>query len=399
MKLRIYHILLLLLFSNYLFSQEFIAGETYFGDHDYIEYKAGSLPIIISAPHGGSILPDNIPDRNCSGCVYVQDAYTENLIRQIYNAIYEEIGCYPHIIINRLHRKKLDANRDIEEAADGNPIAEKAWHDYHKFIQIARDTLLKQYGKGIYIDLHGHGHSIQRLELGYLLNKSNLQLPDATLNGNDYIQKASIKNLVFNNISNSGFSDLIRGDKSLGEMFEQEGFPAVPSLTQPYPKDNEKYFTGGYNTKRYGSNNGGTIDAVQIECNRKGVRDSYNNREAFSKSIAKILKEYLETHYFGEEFISNNCSLMLTDDIVEPPAIKLFPVPVANRLNIVLNRKVNSTYNITIYNDLGGPVFNGVYSHYRFTILVDFLPKGIFLLNIRSSKTYRTIKFIKLYEK
>ena len=77
------------------------------------------MPIVISAPHGGSLTPDEIPDRNCTGCVYAQDLDTEDLSRKMYDAIVDLFGCYPHLIINRLHRRKLDANRAIGEAADG----------------------------------------------------------------------------------------------------------------------------------------------------------------------------------------------------------------------------------------------------------------------------------------
>ncbi len=395
MKLKFSYFVFLLILPYFLFSQEYITGKTYFGENNYIEYQAGNLPIIISAPHGGYLTPDSIPDRDCTGCVYVQDAYTQELIRQISNAIYERIGCYPHIIINLLHRRKLDANRDLLEAADGNAIAEKAWYDYHKFIGIARDTLLKYYGKGIYIDLHGHGHSILRLELGYLLSKSNLQLPNSVLNQNTYIQKSSIKNIVRNNLSNSDLAGLIRGSKSLGELFEKENFPAVPSFTQPYPKDSEKYFQGGYNTKRYGSNNGGSIDAIQIECNRKGVRDSYENREAFSKALAGILKEYLELHYFGEGFLDNNCLLNATNNIIKAPVVKIFPIPVRNKINIELTPDDNAFYFISISNYLGQIVYKGYYTQYHFTIPVDFLSGGLFFLNIRNSNLNQTIKFIK----
>ena len=39
------------------------------------------------------------------------------------DALYEEFGERPHVIINNLHRSKLDANRDKPEATFGNQIA------------------------------------------------------------------------------------------------------------------------------------------------------------------------------------------------------------------------------------------------------------------------------------
>ena len=31
---------------------------------DYVEYKAGSLPLILGVPHDGTLKPDSIPDRD-----------------------------------------------------------------------------------------------------------------------------------------------------------------------------------------------------------------------------------------------------------------------------------------------------------------------------------------------
>ncbi|MFM2081749.1 MAG: hypothetical protein RL380_440, partial [Verrucomicrobiota bacterium] len=52
-----------------LWAQPYVPGSTYFGRSNYIEYAAGDLPFIMSAPHGGSLTPSEIPDRtNCPSC-------------------------------------------------------------------------------------------------------------------------------------------------------------------------------------------------------------------------------------------------------------------------------------------------------------------------------------------
>ena len=40
----------------------------------------------------------------------------------------------PFLVINHLHRKKLDANREVNEAAQGNQIAINAWQGKQKLI-------------------------------------------------------------------------------------------------------------------------------------------------------------------------------------------------------------------------------------------------------------------------
>ena len=199
-------LLILLCFPFESFSQ-YTPGNTYFDANNYIEYLSGNLPIIISVPHGGYLEPNSIPDRNCSGCVYVKDSYTQELGRAIANAIYQKTSCYPNMIINLLHRKKLDANRSIETAADSNLIAEQAWYDFHSFIDSSKQSIITKYGAGLFIDLHGHSHTIQRVELGYLISKSELQLSDSILNDNYYQDSSSINNLELININSLGFSN------------------------------------------------------------------------------------------------------------------------------------------------------------------------------------------------
>ncbi|MFM7399484.1 MAG: hypothetical protein ACKO4W_01140 [Bacteroidota bacterium] len=290
---------LLSLVSYRVHSQPYIPGQSYFGSNNYTEYIAGNMPLVLSAPHGGLLSPAAIPDRNCSGCSTVNDFNTQELARVLAGALHERTGCWPHLVINRLHRRKLDANRDLPEAADGNPVAGQAWADFHHFLGNAKNEVSFQFGKGFYVDIHGHGHSIQRLELGYLLYSDELRLPDDTLNTTVFTGYSSIKHLAENNPQSLTHAELLRGSQSLGELLANRGYPATPSLSDPAPDAGEDYFSGGYNTARYSSYNGGSIDGVQIECNRTGIRDSLTQVERFADSLAVTLLDYLGRHYFG----------------------------------------------------------------------------------------------------
>lgn len=296
-------IFIALLFSFLFFktlAQPYTPGQSYYGTNGYVEYLAGNLPIIVTAPHGGLLSPSSIPDRVCTGCSTVNDFNTQELARAFANAIHERTGCWPHIIFNKLHRRKLDANRDIAEAADGNLAAELAWHEFHMFVETAKNQVLPSFGKGFYIDLHGHAHAIQRLELGYLLAQSELQLPDNVLDGQAYIVQSSIRHLASNNALDLSHSELLRGPQSLGSLLSGHGYPATPSLPDPFPDPGEDYFNGGYNTARHSSYLNGKLDGVQIECNRQGLRDSMHNVLRFADSLSVTLLEYLGLHYFGD---------------------------------------------------------------------------------------------------
>jgi hypothetical protein len=239
-----------------------VAGTKYTGALQYVDFTAGTLPLIVSAPHGGTLQPASIPNRTGPNASTVRDANTEVLAEDIHAAFATRTGGTPHTIIVRLHRIKLDANREIVEAAEGNPIAERTWREYHGFIEAAREAVLAQHGRGFYIDLHGHGHAIQRLELGYMLSASELAGTDAALNAPAMVQKSSIRTLA--TAGPRTHAELLRGQHSLGTLLEARGFPSVPSTQQPNP-GSDPYFSGGYNTGRHSSRNGGTIDGVQIE--------------------------------------------------------------------------------------------------------------------------------------
>jgi N-formylglutamate amidohydrolase len=277
---------------------QYQAGTVYYGANNYIEYRAGNLPIIITASHGGTLTPASIPDRNCTNCTYVQDANTDDLAAKMDAALRTTLGGYPHIIINHLHRIKLDANREIVEAADGNAAAEAAWREWEAFILAAKNDIVQNSGKGLMIDLHGHGHTIQRLELGFGLSASQLRLSDATLATTTYRNQTTIKNNIINNPNSYNTPQMLRGDFALGTLLAARGYPSVPSQQDVAPMVGEDYFDGGYNVLRYGSMDGTTIDAIQIECNFTGVRNTSANRTAFATQVAAAIKTYLQKHYF-----------------------------------------------------------------------------------------------------
>ncbi len=321
------------------FAQTYVPGESYFDGNGYVEYLAGNLPIIITAPHGGLLAPASIPDRDCAGCSVVNDFNTQELARAFAQAVHARTGCWPHVIFNKLHRRKLDANRDIAEAADGNPAAESAWYAFHAFVETAKNQLLPQFGKGLYIDLHGHGHAIQRLELGYLLSKAELALQDATLNTPFYVDQSSIRHLAGNNVQSLSHAELLHGSQSLGELLAQRGYPATPSESDPFPDADEDYFNGGYNTARHSSYQNGALDGLQIECNRNGIRDSMHNVLRFADSLSVTVMDYLGRHFFGsaDAFL---CGMSSTPPEVSlPDQLLVFPQPYCYQFTVKKSRQ------------------------------------------------------------
>jgi hypothetical protein len=265
----------------------------------YVTFLPGDMPLIISIPHGGYLMPDEIPERPCVNCAKNQDIYTLEIGLGMRDAIYRMTGHYPHVIINNLHRTRLDPNRNVEEAAAGNPDAEKSWNRFQDCIDSASALVSGAFGKGLFIDLHGHRHLIRRTELGYLLSGEEIQFDDEMLDLGTFTEYSSIRNLAVTNPGAISFSQLLRGPSSLGSMLGDLGYPTVPSSEIPFPAAGEPYFSGGYNTTRHGSSGGGTIDGIQIELDLD-LRSDMARRDRLVEDLSKVLLEFLRIHYFPD---------------------------------------------------------------------------------------------------
>ena len=230
--------------------------------------------------------PAALPDRKEGE--FTSDANTEELIRTVQQVFHQCFGHYPHVIICRLDRHKVDCNREIEEGAGAQPGARQAWNDYQRFIETARSNVLARSGKGFYIDLHGQSHAIKRVELGYCLTDSQLTNTDSVLNGPAFIHCSTIRNLTQQ--AGLPLAELLRGTNSFGALLAAKGYPAVPSPAMPNPGPGKPYFDGGYNVRRHGSAHGGAIDGLQMEVNLAGIRDTALNRTNFSLALAQVLE-------------------------------------------------------------------------------------------------------------
>ncbi|QYM77876.1 immunoglobulin domain-containing protein [Horticoccus luteus] len=294
-------------------AQPYVVGQKYYDDFatKYIEYIPGDLPIVITAPHGGSLTPFAIPDRangtytidgvsytfaaNTSNeIVTATDLNTEDLATKVVNEILARTGHRPHLIICHLKRSKLDANREKTAAALGNPIAGAAWDAYQAFILAARATVTRDFGFSFHVDLHGHGHTNQRLELGYNLSSSDLGVSDAALNRAGVLYDTSVRTLPLNR-PDVTLATVLRGSRSIGDFMSTLGFPACPSPQDPQPKDSS-FFQGGYTTRTHTCWTDNGIDhGLQIECNSDARTDA--NRPLFAAALAQALNAVLFDNY------------------------------------------------------------------------------------------------------
>lgn len=279
-------------------SIKWIQGEVIFYQNHWVEVIVGDMPLVISVPHGGFMKPESIPNRDCKGVgkgkfVLGADSKTIQTARAIQKAFQKKYKKCPFIIISNIARSKVDQNRNMDQATCNNELAKQAWLDFHNGVDTALAAAVHEFGEVLYIDLHGHGHKNQRLELGYSLTAKDLrEAYNSQGSHGTFAKKSSLQNYL-KKYSKTNLRKLLWGKKAFGTLIQKEGIPAVPSLQDPYPANGEKFFSGGYNTRRYTSSNYPQVFGWQIECNYKGLRDTREDRAAFAKAFVNAYMKFV----------------------------------------------------------------------------------------------------------
>ena len=240
--------------------------------------------------------PNEIPDRTQG--VTTIDTNTYQLTKVIMDTLTARFGGKPHVILCLLKRLKLDVNREVIEAAEGNIYGERAWEEYHHYLDIAKELVTVNHGSGIVFDIHGHGENPDgyydlRTWLGYLIKGHELDLPDEELNTLHYKDKSSIS--VLADSSSHSFINILRGETSFGSIMDSLGYECVPSVNALGPAGS-RYFSGGYITARHGSSEEGIISAIQIELPQPDNRDREENWSRYASAFATAVNRYYELH-------------------------------------------------------------------------------------------------------
>eukprot|EP01137_Pigoraptor_chileana_P030066 Opistho-2@16148 len=267
----------------------------------YIEYRKGSLnsPIVITMPHGGDLKPSSVKTRTKG--VVMEDFATIKVGVAMAEKLYALTGELPHVVINHLHRSKLDCNRAIVEATEDDDRAKEAYNEYHAHVltacEMATDASIRVSPAGtaqwsILFDVHGHNHKVQRVEIGFALKGDKLRLPDAELLALG--PSSTVRHLV---ARGNDFLTLLRGTNSLGALLEKKGYKCVPSPSEHFPTADEAYFSGGYTSIRYSKiSTAHATDCIQLEhpptIRKKGDAVIKTYAAAFGPCALKFIKAW-----------------------------------------------------------------------------------------------------------
>ncbi|WP_197454725.1 gamma-glutamyl-gamma-aminobutyrate hydrolase family protein [Stieleria varia] len=206
-----------------------------------IHVETGELPIILSAPHGGRNSIPDVPERLGVGSkkfVNVADSNTDRLTEKLADELQRQLGKRPYVVIARFHRKYLDVNRRAQWAYESDN-ARLAYDAYHQAISDARREIIERWGHGLLLDIHGQAADPVAIFRG-------------TQNGK------TTRNLT----SRFGEQALI-GETSLFGQLAKTGLTIVPEVDSTEREHDA--FDGGYIVVTHGSQEEGSVDAIQLE--------------------------------------------------------------------------------------------------------------------------------------
>lgn len=234
---------------------------------DLIVIKAGNLPIVLTAPHGGQ---NEVPGAGTrTSGVVSRDAHTLELTEALAKKLKDILGAEPYVVAAKFHRKYIDANR-AETAAFEDANARPVYLAYHRQIREYVDEVRQKYPSGaLFLDIHGQSTDLDTVHRG-------------TKNG------ATVTNML----EKQGM-DALSGEKSILGVLQSKGRAVFPPSNTPLgnPLENRLY-NGGYTVRTYGSNNRDGIDAIQLELGMN-LRRTPQFTDELAEAIAVYYKTYL----------------------------------------------------------------------------------------------------------
>lgn len=292
---------------------EYIVGQSYFGENDYIEYIPGDLPILIASPHGGTLDTDHLPivlDRGTDGGSQLSSLMTMDSIVEYTD------GCRPHVILNHIRPRHFLGTNPMIYSSGSHPEANQAWSDYHNFVETAKAKIVEDWGAGHYFDMHTTARP--RNQIGMGITGTELNGPDSVLMNR--ADESTVKHIC--SAGGADFLEFLRGDECFGSALQDDGWDSTPSWDNLAPSG--PFFYAGQNTWRHGSNDYGVIDATHVESSANYINTS-SNRPHYSASVGKAMIQIMEVFY-GFSF---DCSTNSLDEQDGGNNFGVFPNPIS----------------------------------------------------------------------
>jgi N-formylglutamate amidohydrolase len=210
---------------------------------DLVLVRKGTLPVIVSAPHGGRKPIPDVPERVGKGVAQfatVLDANTDLLAETFAAELEKRLDGKPWVVVARFGRKYVDANRPPELAYESDR-ARPHYDAYHDALAAACKAVKKGFGRGLLLDVHGQG-----------------EFKDAVCRGT---RDGKTVALLVDRFGRAA----VTGRRSVLGHLQRSGYKVLPDCGADDRAKEEAGFSGGHIVGTYGSHGGYGIDAIQLE--------------------------------------------------------------------------------------------------------------------------------------
>lgn len=252
-------------------------------EHLFVKRHRGTLPVILTAPHGGSGDPPGVQvreeDRTPPGCDFVlrRDNQTAPIAEAVAQRLLDLTGLSPYTVIALFRRRYADANRSAA-CAFTDPAAQPLYEEYHRRVaRYVAEILGENQGRGFLFDIHG----TEEIEA----DPADVYLGTA---GGDSLPPGFDRRNLFMQHGLHGLLKAVRrptGAGGEGPVFRYRVSPANAAATET------PAVSGGFTIRCYGA----TIPAVQIEI-ADTIRDDEEKRAFFIEDLALAIVNFVRRY-------------------------------------------------------------------------------------------------------
>ena len=215
----------------------------------FITFEKGTIPLILSVPHGGTLECEIIPKR-LNGVLGIDRGtieLTQKLISCIKKISKKRISksIMPSYIISDVLRSKIDLNREESKAyIQNSSLAKQIYQFYHKKIKDLILENINSFNNSLLIDIHG-----------FESNKRPSSFRDVDL----ILGTNNLETFFSKPVPKKVWENTIRG--KIIKKFIELNIAIAPG----HPRRREYVLTGGYITQTYGSSKISKSKTMQIE--------------------------------------------------------------------------------------------------------------------------------------
>jgi len=237
---------------------------------ELVTVEHGTLPIILSVPHGGTLpIPQAVErqGRGLSDFQTVRDAWTAELAAACVIELERQLRGKPWLILARFDRKFLDVNRPAERAYESRS-AKVVYEYYHRSVAAACQQVRRRWHCGLLLDIHGQGEYPEAICRGTLNGRTVRRLLDC-----------------------HGWAALV-GKHGLFGYLQRQGYKILPDCLADVKTREISNYQGGYIVATYGSHTDYGIDAIQVEIGLR-LREQGRWRQT-ARDLATAIALYTE---------------------------------------------------------------------------------------------------------